>query len=106
MLGTCSAALAMLLLNLKLSGLCWILFWCATRTGLGGTNPYTVNNTMREIREYRAAYYAAVAWADYVAGAVLDQLDANGLSDTTAVVMHSDHGWHLGEYVMSHSVVW
>ena len=42
----------------------------------------------------------AVSWADYAAGRVLDELDALGLADDTLVVMHSDHGWHLGEYNM------
>jgi len=41
-----------------------------------------------------------VSWGDYVAGQVLDELDALDLTDSTAVVMHSDHGWHLGEYNM------
>ena len=27
-------------------------------------------------------------------------MEAQGLAETTAVVMHSDHGWHLGEYNM------
>lgn len=31
---------------------------------------------------------------------MLDALDANGLAESTAVVVHSDHGWHLGEYNM------
>jgi iduronate 2-sulfatase len=30
----------------------------------------------------------------------LDELDALGLEDSTMVVLHSDHGWHLGEYAM------
>lgn len=84
-----------LVLDKSIDPIAWTEF-----PALGGNNPYAINNTMREIKEYRAAYYAAVAWADYVAGAVLDELEAKGLSDTTAVVMHSDHGWHLGEYNM------
>ena len=36
--------------------------------------------------------YAAVSWADYCAGQVLDELERLSLSENTAVVMHSDHG--------------
>ena len=50
-------------------------------------------NTDMQVKTYRAAYYAAVSWGDYVAGKVLDKLTELGLDDTTAVVMHSDHGW-------------
>ena len=35
-----------------------------------------------------------------MAGRVLDKLEQLGLADSTAVVAHSDHGWHLGEYNM------
>ena len=41
-----------------------------------------------------------MGWADYVEGRVLDELDALDLTGSTLVVMHSDHGWHLGEYNM------
>jgi arylsulfatase A-like enzyme len=47
---------------------------------------------------YRGAYYSAVSWADYCAGQVIAALDRLGLAQHTAVVVHSDHGWHLGEY--------
>lgn len=68
--------------------------------GLNGDNPYYLNNSLTQIRRDRQAYYAAVSWADYAAGEVLNSLKENGLYDSTAVVMHSDHGWHLGEYNM------
>ena len=42
---------------------------------LGGVNPYNLTNTPELIRSHRAHYYAAVSWADYVAGRVLDELD-------------------------------
>merc|ERR1712070_218216 len=66
----------------------------------GGENPFVYTNNDDDVRAYRAAYYSAVSWGDYVAGQVLDELDALGLTDSTAVVMHSDHGFHLGEYNM------
>lgn len=68
--------------------------------GLGGDSPFNYTNTDAQVKTYRAAYYAAVSWGDFVAGKVLDELDALGLTDSTAVVLHSDHGWHLGEYNM------
>ena len=49
-------------------------------------------NTDLQVKQNRAGYYAAVSWADYCAGQVLDELEALGLADDTAVVLHSDHG--------------
>ena len=46
------------------------------------------------------AYYAAVSWADAATGKILDELDSLKLTADTMVVLHSDHGWHLGEYAM------
>ena len=63
-------------------------------------NPYTplaVNETL-ELRRY---YYAAITWADWIAGQVLDEIDRLGLQQSTVVVIHADHGWHLGEYCES-----
>lgn len=45
-----------------------------------------------------AAYYAAVTFMDEQVGRVLDELDRLGLSQSTAVVFTSDHGYHLGEH--------
>ena len=47
----------------------------------------------------RRYYYAAITWADWIAGQVLDEIDRLQLQDSTVVVVHADHGWHLGEYV-------
>ena len=62
-------------------------------------SPY-VSGSDAQLRELRRHYYAAVSWADRAMGKVLDELDTLGLHDSTMVVMHSDHGWHLGEYAM------
>ena len=62
---------------------------------LGGSNPYHVTNSPALTKSYRAHYYAAVSWADYVAGRVLDELERLELTDSTLVVMHSDHGYFL-----------
>jgi len=53
-----------------------------------------------QVRILRQHYYAAVSWADFVAGKILDELEALKLENDTMVVLHSDHGWHLGEYAM------
>ena len=63
------------------------------------TSPY-VSGSDYQLRELRRHYYAAVSWADRAAGKVLDELDTLQLRDHTLVVLHSDHGWHLGEYAM------
>eukprot|EP00756_Hemistasia_phaeocysticola_P024467 Hpha_TRINITY_DN15950_c1_g11::TRINITY_DN15950_c1_g11_i1::g.70714::m.70714/K01136/IDS; iduronate 2-sulfatase len=62
-------------------------------------SPY-VHGTDADLKELRRHYYAAVSWADYVTGQVLDELDDLSLTKDTMVVLHSDHGWHLGEYAM------
>ncbi|KAL1528807.1 hypothetical protein AB1Y20_010131 [Prymnesium parvum] len=43
-------------------------------------------------------YYAAVTFADHQVGRVLTRLDKTALSNSTAVVLTSDHGWKLGEF--------
>ena len=40
---------------------------------------------------------ASISFLDHNLGRVLASLDAHGLSATTAVIFHSDHGWSLGE---------
>lgn len=62
-------------------------------------SPYT-HGTDAQLRELRGAYYAAVSWADFATGRILDELDRLDLTSDTLVVLHSDHGWHLGEYAM------
>ena len=47
---------------------------------------------------HRLAYYAAVSWMDHQVGKVLAELDNLGLSDSTVVAFHADHGWNLGEH--------
>lgn len=49
-------------------------------------------------REILQAYYASVSFMDAQVGKVIQQLDSLGLSDSTAIVFTSDHGYHLGEH--------
>ena len=46
----------------------------------------------------RHAYQAAVTWLDHQLGTVLTELDTLGLTATTLVVFHGDHGWQTGEH--------
>ena len=51
-------------------------------------------------RARRMAYYAAISWADFVAGQVFAEIEALGMSEDVLVLLHGDHGWHLGEKAM------
>ncbi|MDY6949779.1 MAG: sulfatase-like hydrolase/transferase, partial [Pseudomonadota bacterium] len=47
--------------------------------------------------EAMQAYLAAISYADYLLGQLLDQLDASGLTESTTIVLWTDHGYHLGD---------
>ena len=51
-------------------------------------------------RAARRAYYAATSGVDEQIGRLLAHLESKGSAvlNHTAVVLHSDHGWHLGEH--------
>ena len=48
--------------------------------------------------ELRRGYYAAVAWADLKLGELLGALEGARLANDTIVLVHGDHGFHLGEH--------
>jgi len=60
--------------------------------------------TLRERNEWRPlvrAYLASVSFMDAQLGRVLAALEATGRADNTIVVLWGDHGWHLGEKLIS-----
>ena len=47
------------------------------------------------------SYLASVSFVDSQLGRVLDALETGGHADNTLVVLWSDHGWHLGEKMIT-----
>jgi len=60
--------------------------------------------TLRESNEWRPlvrAYLATISFMDSQVGRVMDALEKTGRADNTIVVLWSDHGWHLGEKLIT-----
>lgn len=48
-----------------------------------------------------SSYLASISFVDSQVGRLLDALEAGGHADDTVVVLWSDHGWHLGEKLIT-----
>ena len=54
-----------------------------------------------EWRNLVASYLASITFVDSLVGRLLDALEASGHADNTVIVLWSDHGWHLGEKLIT-----
>jgi len=48
-------------------------------------------------KKLRHAYYACISYTDAQIGKLLAELEKQGMSENTIVVVWGDHGWHLGD---------
>ncbi|MGF1582303.1 MAG: sulfatase [Gemmataceae bacterium] len=51
-------------------------------------------------REFMQAYHACVSFIDAQIGLVLQELEKQGLSENTIIILTSDHGYHLGDHFL------
>ena len=49
-------------------------------------------------RKLKLGYYACVSYVDAQVGRVLDELERQGMSTNTIIILWGDHGWKLGEH--------
>lgn len=59
---------------------------------------------LREADEWKnlvRSYLACTSFVDSQVGRLLDALEQQGLAENTIVVLWSDHGWHLGEKLIT-----
>jgi arylsulfatase A-like enzyme len=61
-------------------------------------------STLRKYNEWKPlvrAYLACVSFMDSQVGRLMQELKATGRADNTIIVLWGDHGWHLGEKLIS-----
>ncbi|MDP3001637.1 MAG: sulfatase [Bacteroidales bacterium] len=51
-------------------------------------------------RKVRHAYFACVSYIDALIGKLLEEIEKQGLSENTVIVLWGDHGWHLGDQLV------
>ena len=73
----------------------WYLHWNLPEPRLRWVKE---NNQWRNLVR---SYLASVSFVDAQVGRLLDALAARGLADNTIVVVWGDHGWHLGEKLIT-----
>ena len=56
--------------------------------------------TEGQARKLKQGYYACVSYTDAQIGRLLDELDRQGLTKNTIIILWGDHGWKLGEHGM------
>lgn len=63
---------------------------------ISSTNP--IGKYPNNQKRMWSGYYASVSFMDEQVGKIIDELDALGLRESTAIVFTSDHGYHLGDH--------
>ncbi len=73
----------------------WFMHWIVPEPRL---------NYLEEANQWKnlvRSYLASISFVDSQVGRVLDALEAAGHADDTIIVLWSDHGWHLGEKLIT-----
>ena len=66
----------------------------------GKQNLESTFDTRLQPQEAQAQYYAAASQIDEATGRIMDELEANGLCESTLVIFTSDHGLNCGQHGM------
>ena len=66
----------------------------------GKQNLESTFETRLQPQEAQAQYYAAASQIDEATGRVMDELEANGLRESTLLIFTSDHGLNCGQHGM------
>lgn len=68
----------------------------------GAASPHIIDESAKieanATKAMRKGYYAAVSWADFLIGQLLDALEGYDLMEDTVIALVGDHGWQLGEH--------